>query len=135
MDNRVQRAAADRRNWHLMWGTIAGCALVVMRLFGVAVALTADEGGAVLALINLTEALVCALLVWATHRRHLAGAIALLVLWALEFAYGWIVAGSIIPPFALISLAIGVGLFLGTMAIIDMRAAACAESDALSAGR
>ena len=113
-----------------MWGIVAGCALVAMRLLGAATALGIDEGGGRLALANLLEALVCALLVWAMHRRRLFGAIGLVVLWAAGFVYGWYASGSIIPPFAVVSLAIGVGLVLGTLAIVDMRAAARAESDA-----
>ena len=129
MDNREARAAADALDWQLMWATVAGVGLVCWRLLSATMILTSEDGSFWLALAALLEAGVCGALLVAMRRNRLGAAVALVMIWAVGFLYAWYASGRVVPPFALISILIGVGLVQGIRSIVGRRAMAHVESN------
>ena len=129
MDNREARAAADVLDWQLMWATVAGVGLVCWRVLSATVILASEDGSLWLALAALLEAGVCGALLVAMRRNRLGAAVALVMIWAVGFLYAWYASGRVVPPFALISILIGVGLVQGIRSIVGRRAMAHVESN------
>ena len=129
MDNREVRAAVDALDWQLMWATVAGIGLVCWRVLSATLILASEDGSLLLASAVLLEAVVCGALVVAMRRNRLAAAVALVIIWAVGFFYAWYASGQIVPPFALISILIGVGLVQGIRSIVGRRTMALVESN------
>ena len=126
MDNREIRAAADRADWQVILGVTAGCGLVALRLFAVAVLVLGEPANYLLALGALGETCLCVFLVWRLSRGSLVAAYTLLMIWLLGLGYAWFTSESGIPPFFLVSLLIAVGLVQGILGIHARRRAATA---------
>jgi hypothetical protein len=129
VDNREHRAAADAREWQLLLATVAGCVLVCWRLVGAVLQFQSEDGGFGLALAYVVEALVCGVLIAFLRARRRSAGVALFLIWLLGFLYSWYASGAILPPFALFSLLIGFGLFLGIQAVFGEPQAAPVDSD------
>ena len=114
MDNREIRAAADRADWQVILGVIAGIGLVISRMFAVAVLVLGEPANYLLGLGALGEAGLCAVLVWRLSRGSLVAAYTLFTIWLLGFGYAWFTSESGVPPL-FFSLLIAVGLAQGIL--------------------
>ena len=121
MDNREIRAAADRAEWQIILGVTAAFGLAAWRLFAASILALGDPPSYRVAAGTVVEAGLCAFLALRLRTGRVVAAATLLAIWALGFGYAWLASDSVVPPFFLISILIGVGLFQGLVGSLAQR--------------
>lgn len=127
MNPRERKAALDSAEWRVTLGALAGAGLALLRLFSVLAVLSAPDRDWRLLSLTVIELFACAYLATQVQARRAWAAITLLAVWALGLANAWFAAGTVLPPFALLSLLIGAGLVLGVTGVYDLRELRTAE--------
>ncbi len=121
LDRGLQQRAADSQ---VRLGLLAAAVYLILRALPVvAIALVRGSGESTGFVMQVTGAFIAAsAFTYGLYRRHFVSALALFTLWAVGFAYGWVVSAAVIPPFGLIGILIGIGLFQGVRGTYPHRA-------------